>query len=154
MTCALIACKHMYWDSSALLKLYIREPDSAYFLALASQGTEPIVTSSLAFAEVLCALVRKESEADINRGASDVLFERFRHHIDDGTIELLPLTKETLEALPPMLTRLLRGKPPMLLRSLDAIHIASAQASRSTTVVSTDKRMRAVAALAGLKLLP
>ena len=49
-----------YWDTSALLKLYVTEPDSARFRAHAS-ATGPVLTSDVARWELFVVLQRKEA---------------------------------------------------------------------------------------------
>jgi hypothetical protein len=41
-----------------------------------------------------------------------------------------------------------------MVRSLDAIHVASAVTARAIVMVATDTRLRQVAAMAKLKLVP
>ena len=43
---------------------------------------------------------------------------------------------------------------PILIHSLDAIHISSALASKAKALVATDRRLREIAALARLKVMP
>jgi predicted nucleic acid-binding protein len=49
-----------YWDTSALVKLYVTEADSSYFFQLISKTDEPIISSAVATAEALCVFYRKE----------------------------------------------------------------------------------------------
>ena len=44
--------------------------------------------------------------------------------------------------------------PPLVLRTLDALHLASARVAGETELVATDKRMRAAAKLLGFTLFP
>jgi predicted nucleic acid-binding protein len=44
--------------------------------------------------------------------------------------------------------------PPILLRTLDAVHVASARLAGETEVVATDKRLRDAAKLLGFALFP
>ena len=47
-----------------------------------------------------------------------------------------------------------RQQPPIPLRTLDALHLASARAAGETELVATDKRMRDAAKLLGFALFP
>jgi len=60
-----------YWDTSALLKLYVPEHDSGYFLDLVVSSGRPIVSSAIAAAEILCTLYRKECAGDLKSGGGD-----------------------------------------------------------------------------------
>ena len=55
----------IYWDTSALLKLYVAEPDSAYFLRLAEESEEPICSSAIVMTEALAAFHRKQHAGDL-----------------------------------------------------------------------------------------
>lgn len=143
-----------YWDTSALLKLYVREPDSPYFTSLVSSAASPLLTSDLARIEIYSALSRKERAGELETGAAEVLFASFQTDSTRGRIVTLPIGSDVLgEAI--RLTRQAHGKtPPLLIRSLDTLHVASALVSGANTVIATDSRLRQLAATAGLAQLP
>lgn len=144
----------VYWDTSALLKLYVGEPDSGFFLRLAENADEQIATSAIAAVEVLCSLIRKESSGALGRGGAHAIFSQFLTDSDAGRIVLVPYGPEVLVHAG-RLARLAAGGPqPVLLRSLDAIHIATAMAAGAKTMVATDQRLRQVAGAVKLRLLP
>lgn len=111
-----------YLDSSAIVKLVIREMETDALVAHLRRR-ELLVSSALARTEVLRALLRIGLAA-VDRG-NDVL----------ARIELLRITDRVLEAAGVM--------EPAELRSLDAIHLASAQqfGSELLEVVTYDQRM-------------
>jgi predicted nucleic acid-binding protein len=47
-----------------------------------------------------------------------------------------------------------RHNPPLAIRTLDALHLASARADNQIELVATDKRVRDAAKLLGLSLFP
>lgn len=143
-----------YWDTSALLKLYVSEPDSAYFLELISRTDEPLATSDIASAEVLCALFRKESARDLKPGGASTVFRRFRADSRAGRIVLIPFGPDVFQQVERVARLAFERRPPIPVRSLDLIHLASAAAMKATTLVATDQRLRALARLAALNLLP
>lgn len=59
-----------YWDTSAVLKLYVTEPDSRYFIDLVASSDTPLRTAQITYVEVLCALHRKEVAGDLLAGAA------------------------------------------------------------------------------------
>lgn len=125
----------IYFDSSALMKLVVREPESqALREFLRGQGKVPQVSSLLAMTEIHRGLLRIEAAADIRQQAAEVL---------DGLV-LLPVGRPVLEH-----ASLVPGRH---LGSLDAIHLASAQRLRSalTAFVSYDRRLCAAAREGGL----
>jgi len=111
-----------YLDSSAIVKLAVREPES---LALRRylRRRQPLVSSALARTEVVRALLPAGDEA-VARGRS--VLQR---------IDLIRLNDRILSAAGVL-------RPPELL-SLDAIHLATAQelGDELSALVSYDDRM-------------
>jgi uncharacterized protein len=95
-----------YLDSSALVKLAVREPESAP-LRHYIRRRRPLVSSTLARTEVARALLSLGPEA-IQRGNSVL-----------ARVDLVRMNDRILKAAGAML--------PVDLRSLDAIHLATAQ---------------------------
>lgn len=143
-----------YWDTSALLKLYVPETDSAYFTTLVSMAVGPLVTSELARLETYSALLRKERAGELPADAADLIFGYFAGDVSRGRILTLPIGADVVEA-GLRLTRLAHAtEPPILVRSLDTLHVASAVVSGAQNVVASDGRLRRLAQLAGLPQLP
>jgi uncharacterized protein len=96
----------IYLDSSAIVKLAVREPESAA-LRRYLRGRRPRVSSALARAEVMRALLGKGEAARKagRRVLGDLDLLRLNHRVLDLAGELLPFE----------------------LRTLDAIHLATAQ---------------------------
>jgi predicted nucleic acid-binding protein len=126
------ADKVTYLDSSAIVKLAIREPETAA-LRRHLQRRRPLASSALARTEVIRALLPL-GEAAVQRG-EEVL----------GHIELLRVIDRVLRAAGVL--------EPAGLRSLDAIHLASAQqfGADLRQVVTYDERMVEAARELGLK---
>jgi len=80
----------MYWDTSAILKLYVPEKDSAYFLDLIARTDEQVLTSAIASMELLCAFERKERDGDIKPGGADAAFDKFLNDTRRGRIIEVP----------------------------------------------------------------
>lgn len=123
----------IYLDSSALLKLvHVERETSALREWLDSRPDVPLVSSELARVEVPRA-TRRVNEAALP-AASAVL----------AALDLLPMTTELLNAAGDI------GAPG--LRSLDAIHLASASSMGAalTSFVVYDHRLAEAAATAGL----
>lgn len=119
----------VYLDSSAIVKLAVREPESAA-LRLYLRRRRPLVASALARTEVLRALLPAGEDA-LELGRTIL-----------RTLDLVRVNDRILNA-----AGLLR---PLDLRSLDAIHLATARelGSDLTVLVTYDSRM--VAAARGL----
>jgi uncharacterized protein len=123
-----------YLDSSAIVKLAVREPES---LALRRylRRRQPLVSSALARTEVLRALLPAGDEA-ISRGRA--VLQR---------IDLVRVNDRILNAAGVV-------RPPEL-RSLDAIHLATVQelGDDLSALVTYDDRMVAAAKQRGYKIV-
>jgi len=121
-----------YLDSSAIVKLAIREPESGA-LRRYLRRRRPLVSSALARTEVLRALLPAGDEA-VARGR-DVLQRLDLVRVNDRVLNAAGLLN-----------------PPDL-RSLDAIHLATAQqlGDDLTVVVTYDARMTVAANTLGVR---
>ena len=123
----------IYLDSSALLKLIVDEPESEALAAwLADRPEVPMVSSELARVEVLRACRRLAPSALPTARA-----------LLSG-LDLVPLSGPVVDAAAE-----LEGET---LRSLDALHLASALAVRTAleAFIAYDTRLQAGAGAAGL----
>ncbi|HXG89837.1 MAG TPA: type II toxin-antitoxin system VapC family toxin [Vicinamibacterales bacterium] len=123
-----------YLDSSAIVKLAVREPESLE-LRRYLRRRHPLVSSALARTEVVRALLPAGDEA-VTRGHSVL-----------RRIDLVRVNDRILNAAGTL-------RPPEL-RSLDAIHLATAQelGDELTAVVTYDDRMVAAARQLGYRIV-
>lgn len=134
----------IYLDTSAILKLLRREMETDALLDhLDAHAQQELFTSALATVEVARALTAL-GEAELAAHAVPT-----SHHvaIGDGVIPAVALS-------PPVLD-LARTLPPAVLRSLDAIHLATAKLAGDSLdhLITYDKRMAAAADAAGLRAI-
>jgi hypothetical protein len=125
----------IYLDSCALLKLVLPETETSELrVFLSSRAGEGHATSSLAQTEVSRALIRAQAEPEVGDAAEDLLDRLLRIRVTDYVLRAA-------------------GMFPMRhLRSLDAIHLASAEHLEDalTAFVTYDKRLAAAARERGL----
>ncbi|HVE46894.1 MAG TPA: type II toxin-antitoxin system VapC family toxin [Acidimicrobiales bacterium] len=123
-----------YLDSSAIVKLAVREPESAA-LRRYLRRRRPLVSSALARTEVLRAML-PAGEAAENR-AREVL----------AGVDLIRVNDRVLNAAGALL--------PVEVRSLDAIHLATAQLLGADLgqLVTYDTRMALAAEASGLSIV-
>lgn len=124
----------LYLDSSAVVKLVLREAETPQLrLFLRQHRRHARVTSSLARTEVVRAALVEDAHR-VPRAKQVV-----------GALDLVDLDTAVLDAAGLLMTQ------PML-RSLDAIHVASALTVRKSlrALVTYDNRMRAAAESLGL----
>jgi len=142
-----------YWDTSALVKLYVAEPNSAQFAAHL-QATGPTATSELARWEAYRVLARKQADGVIASEAADSIFAKFESDVAAGGIILLPMNNSVENRFRQLVARLHQSSPPVFTRTLDAIHLATADFHNATEMVATDVNLRKCAAAIGLKVYP
>ncbi|MCW5557436.1 MAG: type II toxin-antitoxin system VapC family toxin [Verrucomicrobiae bacterium] len=139
----------MYLDSCILVKLLSPEPDSALFSQYCAGRW--LHTSELAWTEVFAALLAKERAGKIPRELRERAVERFQSLVHRGTLAMVPLNRVTLNKANSVLTQC---HPDIPVRTLDAIHVASADLCQQFPVVTTDQRMRDAAGRLGLPVFP
>jgi predicted nucleic acid-binding protein len=123
-------------DSSALVKLVLPEAESTALLSFLGDGAEPI-SSEIAAVEVVRAARRASPDAQVHNRAAAVV----------AALHLLRLDSEILERA--------AGIEPESLRTLDAIHLASALslAPDVEAMVVYDTDLAAAAIKVGLRTL-
>jgi predicted nucleic acid-binding protein len=139
----------MYLDSCIIVKLLSPEPDSVMFSQYCAG--QLLHTSELAWTEVFAALLAKERAGKIPRELRERAVERFQSLVARGTMVTVPLNRVALNKANGVLQQC---HPDIPLRTLDAIHVASADLCQQFPVVTTDKRMRDAAGRLGLPVFP
>lgn len=136
----------IYWDTSCVLKLYVSESDSSHWERQATTLDGPFVSSAIIEAELACALVRKELQADLVPGGAQKLLEVFRQDVRAGRFQLFPVGSDVLASVHGLASLCSTHPPPIFLRTLDAIHLATATLLKCRQVATADDRMRLAAA--------
>jgi uncharacterized protein len=136
----------IYLDASALVKLFVPEDDSdALNQALA--GLSDVIVSDLALTEMASALGRRTREQRLTRKEAQRLYrEASKLHASSQHAELTPPLHRRAERLMLSLT--------IPLRTLDALHLATALDVEAATLVTFDPQLRAAAASQGLFVAP
>jgi uncharacterized protein len=136
----------LYLDTSALVKLFVPEPESDS-LNEALLGARGVILSDLALTEMASALGRRAREG--------VLTRRQASHIHREALKLTESCRH-VELTPPVYRRAeqLLLSLPMPIRALDALHLATAIEAGAATMVAFDQDLRAVAAFQGLLVAP
>ena len=126
----------IYVDSSALVKLVLPEAESAALMTLLTSEVRPI-SSELATVEVIRAARRASRDSEVYQRAAAVL----------AAVHLVIVDVEILERAASL--------EPETLRSLDAIHLASALslAPEVEAMIVYDADLSEAASRAGLRVL-
>ena len=143
-----------YWDTSTLVKLYAKEPDSALFEAQAMSTAAVAVASRIALYEARATFQRKEAEGILQSGAAQKLYSELLQDVGTGEVRLVELGPDVEQEYGQVLTLCYQQNPRIPLRTLDALHLASARVAGETELVATDKRMRDAAKALGFSLFP
>ncbi len=117
------------------MKLVIEEPESAALAAHLATGDQAIATSRIALVEVLRATAIANPSPDIRSEAQRLLDSCLLVDVSDGL----------LRAAAELASR--------EVRTLDAVHLASAQRVESDEMLVYDRRLRHAALAAGLPVL-
>jgi len=139
----------MYLDTSVLVKLFAREPDSEFYGKQTDGQT--VCSSVLAYTEVWSALLAKERAGGLTAALRRKVWGAFDRNVMSDVIELLPMGPAIFKRA----NRILEVcHPKVPLRSLDALHLASADQTQDWPLATGDKRMRDAAELLGFPLTP
>ena len=129
----------VYFDSSALLKRVLDEPEAEAFDDSVDRFVEQgaaLLASSLAWVEVSRA-IRQRLEAEAPRRIIDLI------EVALSGVEEFPISEQVIDIAQRM--------RPASIRSLDAIHLASASLLGADLVCGYDERMLAAAEELGFR---
>ena len=141
------------WDTSALGKLYVQEPDSGDFERKAD-SVAVIVTSSLARLEMHRIAFRKETGGQIPAQTAEEILRQLGQDIASGDIRIVPIDQAVEAAFGNIMAACYRQPAPIPLRTFDALHLASARVAGETEIVATDKTLRTAASHLGFSIYP
>lgn len=139
----------MYLDTAILVKLLVREPDSAFYASLV--GGQFVWSSQIIVTESFSALIRKEREGAITTVHRRKAWKQIEQDIAARRLNLVPLGADVLARANGILAAC---HPEIALRSLDAIHVASAEQCQSWPLCSNDGRVRDASRKLGFPLVP
>lgn len=134
-----------YFDTSALIKRYVREPGSARVVSLLR--LHDLLSSAITPVEVMSALARRRRDRELSEEAFVATLSRVRN--DRARWELVEVGETVLSRA----EEIVQGTVPV--RALDAIHVASLMAFQTAAglripFVTADGRQRDAGLLLGL----
>lgn len=141
----------IYLDTSALLKLYIRETASEYVQGQVTSQDDPLPIWELQQAELINALRLKVFWGDLDNQQADRLIVLFDERMKRGQYCFPEIDRDRL-----MTTfRTLSSETPRTgCRTMDILHVACAVQLAPERFISFDERQKALASSAGLNVLP
>jgi len=139
----------MYLDTSIIVKLLASEPDSEFFIH--SLEGQRLTTSELALTEVFSALLARERAGKIGVSDRRLAWAEFEARIADEEIKIEPLNSIVLRKATQCLEFC---HPSVPLRTLDAIHLATADLCQDFPLVTTDVRLAQAARTMHVPVFP
>jgi predicted nucleic acid-binding protein len=137
----------MYWDTSYIAKIYLREPGTdAVLQALAREGS--FVCSEHGRLELMATFKRNQRESLITATQLKMIWGKHEQDLADGLIRYLPLSSELIQQACATLAAL---PPSIFLRAADALHLACAADAGLKEVHSHDRHLLAAAPHFGLE---
>jgi len=130
----------MYLDSAIIVKLLVREDDSAWFDHHVRH--HELWSSELALAEVRSAILIKERAGLVSAAQRKPAFARFESLLEEQMLRLHPLSSAVIRHAAGLLTSC---HPEVALRSLDAIHLSTAMMHPRGALCTMDGKLRAAA---------
>ncbi len=126
-----------YFDTSYLLKCYVKEKGSDKVLQLANEGGG-IACSIYGKMELFAALHRKLREAEIARDTFDIILKQMELDDEQHLWHWFPLTTRLLESI----CQAFRTVPESLfLRAADALHLFCARDNGFSEIYSNDRHL-------------
>ncbi len=138
----------VYLDTSALLKRYLPERNSDTFEAY-FRDIESALISRLTLVELRSALARKRREGRFDASKEAEVLIEISTDIQDGLLTVSPASDIHFIAAFHMMGRLAA----LPLRTLDALHLATAQTLETDTLATADDTMRRAAQALGLTVV-
>lgn len=144
--------KAVYADTSALLKVYWREDDSAEAIAVLTGYEVPWVYSLLHEVELPNAVYLKRFRGECTAEQQTEILAFMQRDVVTGRLRRPAVDPVVMFARAAVLASKYSAK--LGTRSLDLLHVAAALECGSSVFVSYDQRQRMVAAGEGLRVVP
>lgn len=143
----------IYWDTSAIVPLYVDEASSSDWQSLLIQSSTPAKSSTLSVTEFHCALRRKKFRRNLSGDCVEALIKKFTEDCEHGRWELYPIGADIIQASLHAAEKSHAAPDPVPLRSLDSLHLATALTLRCDTFATGDQRLAAAAEKLGFEVL-
>ncbi|MDP3851645.1 MAG: type II toxin-antitoxin system VapC family toxin [Luteolibacter sp.] len=141
----------LYLDTSALLKLYIREQGSEAVQSRVVSQDHPLPIWEIQKAELINALRLKVFWKEITLEQAETQVALFENRLKRGLYAFPEIDRNSLMKC---VLRLGAETPRLGCRTMDILHVAFALEIGASEFLSFDQRQNALAAHTGLKLTP
>lgn len=137
----------LYLDASALVKVYLPEPESDRIDRLL-RGRQDLLISDLAVTEIVSAVARRRREGFLKVETAQQMRTAILADMESGIflrVNLLPKVFREAE-------RILLSSESVPLRAADALHVALALNGEAKSILTFDGRLAAAANIMGLEV--
>ena len=134
-----------YLDTSAFTKWYVNEAGADEFASFMS-GQQGAVISRLGIVEFRCLLARRRRSGELSVELEIETYRLFQDDIAFGVYDVRALLDDHAEVAGGLFDRL----PEQPLRTLDALHLATALTTGSDVLATADRTMAAAGEALGL----
>ena len=141
----------IYIDTSAIVKLYIKEPDSRDVSKWIKKNNEPIPYTRLTEMELINALKLKEFRKEIHTDDFDKICLKLQEHEERGVYYRPPIDWPVIYTLALDLSKAHTSN--IGSRSLDILHVAAALFLKADRILTFDERQAQLAAIAGINVI-
>ena len=141
----------IYLDTSAFLKLYVREAESATVADLVTSQFDPLPVWDVLRAEITNAIHLKEFWGDLEAEEARELLRLFEDRLARGQYFVPEVDRDRLMTT---FVQLAHQTPRFGCRTMDVFHVACAVQLEPTSFVSFDSRQRSLAEHAGMRVQP
>ncbi len=141
-----------YFDSAVILKIYVPEADSAAAAKIVQRQGYPLILTRLHELEIRNACRLKHGRGELSSDQLVRVVGRVEGDIAQG--RLLRMLVDWPEVFARAEDLSARHAAECLARSLDILHVACALVLGAARLYSFDRRQRALAARAGLRVSP
>ncbi len=141
----------IYLDTSAFVKLYIREPDSDALQNLITSQNHPLPVWDMLEAELCNAIRLKVFWGELTEVQADRQIENYERRKNAGQYFIPDLSRLAVMASFHLLSR---ETSRLGCRTMDILHVAFALQLAPQTFVTYDERQQALAEHAGLNVWP
>jgi uncharacterized protein len=139
----------VYVDSSALVKIYVPEPDSDSIEELLRRRRD-LVISDLVVTEIVSAAARRMREGTLTKDTVGYLQQSILNDVESDRVRLVDLRSTTHRDA----ERILMTVDSVALRASDAIHLALVLESDCRSVMTFDLRLSEAARSVGISVYP
>jgi hypothetical protein len=141
----------IYLDTSAFIKLYLREDGSEAINQLVTAQDDPLPVWDMLEAELLNAFRLKVFWKELSQDEADTLTELFKSRKQKGHYHVPELDRI---AMMETFKKLTTHTAELGCRTLDILHVACALQLHPTPFATYDQRQRALAKRVGLEVFP